>query len=413
MNLMTQRTLAGIHNLHDAERLARRRLPRPIFGYVDHVAEDGRTHKSNLSAFDAYRFMPRAFVNVSQVSQETMLYGTRYAAPFGIAPMGISALSTYRGDLVLARAAAKCGIPMIMSGSSLIPMEEVAQVEGADWFQAYLPGTSEGIEALIARIRRAGFKKLVITLDYPVPPNPDNLRKSGFSSPLEPSLRLAIDGLMRPGWLVNTFLRTLWRHGMPHFENNHAERGAPVVSRRAARDFAGRRHFDWGYLDLVRRLWPEVLIVKGVLNLEDAMRAQQAGVDGIILSNHGGRQLDCTLSPLEILPKVAERIRDIPIMIDSGFRRGTDVIKALALGADFVFVGRPFNYAAACAGQAGVEHVAGLLSSEIERDMALLGLTSIDQIDNRCLYQPHVTTQSAGVSRCLAAAPTAFEETTP
>ena len=357
--------------------------------------------------------MPQAFVNVSQVSQETMLYGTRYAAPFGIAPMGISALSTYRGDLVLARAAAKCGIPMIMSGSSLIPMEEVAQVEGADWFQAYLPGTSEGIEALIARIRRAGFKKLVITLDYPVPPNPDNLRKSGFSSPLEPSLRLAIDGLMRPGWLVNTFLRTLWRHGMPHFENNHAERGAPVVSRRAARDFSGRRHFDWVYLDLVRRLWPEVLIVKGVLNPEDAMRAQQAGVDGIILSNHGGRQLDCTLSPLEILPDVAERIRDIPIMIDSGFRRGTDVIKALALGADFVFVGRPFNYAAACAGQAGVEHVAGLLSSEIERDMALLGLTSIDQIDKRCLYQPHVTTQSAGVSSYLAVAPTAFEETTP
>jgi len=384
----TRKKLARIHNLHDVERLAKRALPRPIFGYIDHVAEDGRTQRANLTAFDDYRFMPKAFVNVSQIDLHTELYGKRYAVPFGIAPMGISALSTYQGDLVLARAAANRNLPMIMSGSSLVPMEEVAKVEGADWFQAYLPGTPEGIEALLNRIKRAGFKKLVVTLDYPVPPNPDNFRRSGFSSPLEPTLRLAIDGLMRPGWLCNTFLRTLCKQGMPHFENNHAERGAPVISRQAARDFSGRRHFDWGYLDLVRRLWPDTLIVKGVLNPEDAVRARQAGVDGIILSNHGARQLDSTISPLQVLPEIKRRISDIPIMIDSGFRRGTDIIKALALGADFVFVGRPFNYAAACAGQEGVEHVATLLEREIERNMALLGLTTLSQLDRSCLYQP-------------------------
>lgn len=384
----TRKKLARIHNLHDVERLARRALPRPIFGYIDHVAEDGRTQRANLTAFDAYRFMPKAFVNVSQIDLHTELFGKRYAVPFGIAPMGISALSTYQGDLVLARAAAQRNMPMIMSGSSLVPMEDVAKVEGADWFQAYLPGTPEGIEALLERIKRAGFKKLVVTLDYPVPPNPDNFRRSGFSSPLEPTLRLAIDGLMRPGWLCNTFLRTLWKQGMPHFENNHAERGAPVISRQAARDFSGRRHFDWGYLDLVRRLWPDTLIVKGVLNPEDAVRARQAGVDGIILSNHGARQLDSTISPLQVLPEIKRRVSDIPIMIDSGFRRGTDVIKALALGADFVFVGRPFIYAAAVAGQAGVEHIADLLQREVERNMALLGLTSLSQLNRSCLYQP-------------------------
>lgn len=384
----TRKKLARIHNLHDVERLARRALPRPIFGYIDHVAEDGRTQRANLTAFDAYRFMPKAFVNVSQIDLHTKLFGKRYAVPFGIAPMGISALSTYQGDLVLARAAAQRNMPMIMSGSSLVPMEDVAKVEGADWFQAYLPGTPEGIEALLERIKRAGFKKLVVTLDYPVPPNPDNFRRSGFSSPLEPTLRLAIDGLMRPGWLCNTFLRTLWKQGMPHFENNHAERGAPVISRQAARDFSGRRHFDWGYLDLVRRLWPDTLIVKGVLNPEDAVRARQAGVDGIILSNHGARQLDSTISPLQVLPEIKRRVSDIPIMIDSGFRRGTDVIKALALGADFVFLGRPFNYAAAVAGQAGVEHIAELLQREVERNMALLGLTSLSQLNRSCLYQP-------------------------
>jgi L-lactate dehydrogenase (cytochrome) len=384
----TLKKLSHIHNLHDVERLARGKLPRPIFGYIDHVAEDGRTHRANLTAFDKYCFLPKAFVNVSKIDLQTELYGIRYAVPFGIAPMGISGLSAYQGDLVLARAAAERNLPMIMSGSSLVPMEDVAKVEGADWFQAYLPGTPEGIEALLERIKRAGFKKLVVTLDYPVPPNPDNLRRSGFSSPLEPSLRLAFDGLMRPGWLCNTFLRTLWKHGMPHFENNHAERGAPMISRKAARDFSGRRHFDWGYLDLVRRLWPDTLIVKGILNPDDAVRAHQAGVDGIILSNHGARQLDCTISPLQVLPEVKRRVSGIPIMIDSGFRRGTDVIKALALGADFVFMGRPFNYAAAYAGQAGVEHIADLLQREIERNMALLGLTSLSQLDRSCLYQP-------------------------
>lgn len=388
VSYLTRRTLSKIHNLHDVERLARRKLPRPVFGYIDHVAEDGRTQRANVTAFDDYTFLPKAFVNVSQIDLTTELYGKRYSVPFGIAPMGISALSTYQGDLALARAGAVRNLPMIMSGSSLVPMEEVANIEGADWFQAYLPGTPEGIEALLVRIQRAGFEKLVVTLDYPVPPNPDNFRRAGFTSPLEPSPRLALDGLLRPGWLFNTFLRTLKRHGMPHFENNHAERGAPVISRRAARDFSGRRHFDWAYLDLVRRLWPGVLVVKGVLNPEDAVRARAAGVDGIILSNHGGRQLDCTVSPLQVLPEVKRRVSDIPVMIDSGFRRGTDVIKALALGADFVFLGRPFNYAAACAGQAGIEHAAALLESEIERNMALLGLTSLAQVDRHCLYQP-------------------------
>ena len=138
----------------------------------------------------------------------------------------------------------------------------------------------------------------------------------------------------------------------------------------------------------MRRLWPDTLIVKGVLNPEDAVCARQAGVDGIILSNHGARQLDSTISPLQVLPEIKRRVSDIPIMIDSGFRRGTDVIKALALGADFVFVGRPFNYAAAVAGQAGVEHIADLLQREVERNMALLGLTSLSQLNRSCLYQP-------------------------
>ncbi|WP_248730075.1 MULTISPECIES: alpha-hydroxy acid oxidase [Halomonadaceae] len=384
--MSTRRRLAKIYHLNDFERAARRHLPRPIFGYVANAAEEGSTLAANRAAFSDYCFLPRGLVDVSQASTATELFGRRYAAPFGIAAMGISALSAYRGDIVQARAAASAEIPMILSGTSLIRMEEVADEGGTDWFQAYLPGDIAGIEALIERVELAGFRHLVITVDYPVPPNSDNNRRSGFSSPLRPSLRLAYDGLMRPRWLFGTFLRTLARHGVPHFENNYATRGIPVIAKHVNRDFSGRSHLTWRYLKRVREVWPGKLIVKGILHPDDARQAQDTGTDGIIVSNHGGRQLDCTLGTLRALPGVVEAVDDIPVMIDSGFRRGTDVIKALALGARFVFVGRPFNYAAAYAGEAGVAHAIGLLREEVARNMALLGVTRIDELGQEHLY---------------------------
>ncbi|TLX58586.1 alpha-hydroxy-acid oxidizing protein [Stutzerimonas nosocomialis] len=381
------RRLASILNLHDLDRIARRHLPRPIYGYIANVAEDGHTARANRSAFEAYAFLPRALVDVSKISLQTELFGQRYALPIGIAPMGISALSAYRGDLVQAQAAAKAGIPMILSGSSLIRMEDVLNQGQTDWFQAYLPGDHAGIEALIERVRNAGFDKLVITVDYPVPPNSDNNTRSGFYSPLRPSLRLAWDGLIRPRWLFGTFLRTLVNHGLPHFENNYATRGIAVISRNVKRDFSGRSHLNWSYLELVRRLWPGKLVVKGILHPDDARKARDLGADALIVSNHGGRQLDSTLSALEALPGVVEAVGDLPVMVDSGFRRGTDVLKALALGARMVFIGRPFNYAAAYAGEAGVSHAIDLLAAELQRDMALLGVTRVEDLDRHCLVE--------------------------
>uniref|UniRef100_UPI0035657F63 alpha-hydroxy acid oxidase n=1 Tax=Halomonas sp. TaxID=1486246 RepID=UPI0035657F63 len=359
---MSARRLERILSLDDFERAARRHLPRPLFGYVASVAEDGGTARASREAFEAYDLLPRALVNVSGVSTGTELFGRRYAYPFGIAPMGISALTAYRGDQVLARAAADAGIPMIVSGTSLIPMEALAGPDGSDWFQAYLPGSPEEIDALLARVERAGFTTLVITVDYAVPPNPENHRRAGFSSPLRPSLRLACDGLARPRWLFGTFLRTLWRHGVPHFENNAATRGVPVLAKNVNRDFSGRRHLDWSTLERVRARWPGTLVVKGILHPEDARRAVAAGADGLIVSNHGGRQLDATVAPLTMLPEVLEAVEGaVPVMIDGSFRRGSQVLKALSLGASFVFLGRPFNYAASIAGEAGVARAVTLL----------------------------------------------------
>jgi L-lactate dehydrogenase (cytochrome) len=270
---------------------------------------------------------------------------------------------------------------MIMSGSSLIRLEEVVQANPDAWFQAYLPGREPDIAALIERVQRAGYRTLVITVDTPVASNRENNVRAGFSTPLRPSLRLAWDGITHPRWLFGTFLKTIARHGMPHFENNYAHRGAPIVSPHVERDMASRGHLHWDHLRMIRRLWPGQLVVKGILDPRDARIAVDAGADGIIVSNHGGRQLDGAVAPLRVLPLVVAACPGVPVMIDSGFRRGSDVLKALALGAKFVFVGRPFNYAASVAGEAGVRRGIELLREEVSRNMAMLGVNTLAELD--------------------------------
>jgi L-lactate dehydrogenase (cytochrome) len=369
-------------SLEEIEQAGRRHLPRPLRAYVSGGVEDNVSLEANRAAFREYGFVPRVLVNVAQRSQATTLFGHRYAMPAGIAPMGICAMTAYRGDLALARGAAAENALMIFSGSSLIRLEEViaAVKDSPPWFQAYLPGDASRIEALIARVARAGFETLVLTVDVPVASNREHNVRAGFSTPLRPSLRLGWDGLSHPRWLFGTFLRTLARHGMPHFENNYATRGAPVLSAQAVRDYSDRGHLSWEHFALIRRQWKGRLVVKGILHRDDARIARTAGADGIIVSNHGGRQLDGAAAPLRVLPEIVEACHDLPVMMDSGVRRGTDVLKALALGAKFVFVGRPFNYAAALGGEAGVRRAFRILCAEISTDMAMLGITSLDQL---------------------------------
>ena len=366
--------------LDDFEAAARSYLPRPIFGYVAGAAETNQTLRDNRLAFSEYGFVPRVLIDVSKRSQQTSLFGRTYAAPFGIAPMGISALYAWRGDIVQARAAAAANIPMVMSASSLIRMEDVAKEGVTEWFQAYLPGDIPRITALIDRVARAEFKILVITVDSQVAGNRENNVRAGFSTPLRPTARLAWDGISHPRWLFGTFLRTLLQHGMPHFENNEATRGPPIMSPNVLRDYSDRGNLNWQHFELIRRLWKGRLVIKGILDVGDARIARDAGAEGIIVSNHGGRQLDGAVSALRVLPDVVAACPDIPVMMDGGVRRGTDVFKALALGAKFVFVGRPFAYAAAIGGEEGVRHAIRLLSDEVHRDLALLGITNTSEL---------------------------------
>jgi L-lactate dehydrogenase (cytochrome) len=372
-----KRRLIRCLSLADFETAARRILPRPIFGYIRATAEDGQSDEANLQSFRNYGLIPKVLVDASRRSSRTRLFGKDYAQPFGMAPVGLSALYTYRGDCVLAGVAASRGIPMIMSSSSLIPMEQVIAVNPDAWFQAYLPGDPDKMEALIERILRAGFKTLVITVDTPTNPNKESFIRSGFTSPLQFSASLLWQGMVHPSWTFGTFLRTLIRHGMPHFENNYATRSVPIIARNIERTFDDRGCLEWSHIERVRAMWPHILLIKGILSPDDAVRARDRGADGVILSNHGGRQLDGALPPLQVLPEVVRRCPDFAVLMDGGLRRGTDVIKSLALGASFVFIGRPFAYAAAAGGRIGIEKAADLLSEEIHRNLAMLGVQRI------------------------------------
>lgn len=367
--------------LEDFETAARRHLPWSVFQYIAGAAETSKSLRANREAFDDHDFITRILVDITQRDTGVSLFGRRYASPFGIAPMGLTALSAYRGDVVLAQAAARENIPFVLSGSSLIRMEDVARVNPDVWFQAYLPGDDAGITALLRRVHATGLRTLVITVDTPVAANRENNVRAGFSIPVRPGVRLAWQGITHPRWLCGTFLRTLWRHGMPHFENSYATRGAPILSPNVERNLSDRGHLNWRHFKMIRQQWIGPLVIKGVLDARDARMAVDAGADGIIVSNHGGRQLDGAVAPLRVLPHIVEACPGIPVMLDSGVRRGSDVLKALALGASFVFVGRPFSFAASVAGEAGVLKAIALLQAEVSRNMGLLGVTSVDQLD--------------------------------
>ena len=372
------RILRRMLALDDFEDAARRIIPRPIFGYASGGAETNASLRANRAVWDEFAFVPKTLVDTTARTQTTTLFGHTYDSPFGIAPMGGTAMAAYQGDVVLARAAAAANIPMIVSGASLTPLEEVRQAGPTAWFQAYLPGDDGPITQLVQRVARAGYDTLVLTVDVQVTANRENNVRNGFHTPFRPSLRLAWDGMIRPRWLFGMFLRTLWLHGMPHFEN--MGRRIPLISRTAEREPGRRDRLSWQHLELMRRLWKGRLVVKGILDKADARIARESGVDGIIVSNHGGRQLDGAVSPLRVLPEIAAQAGEMIVMMDSGVRRGTDVLKALALGARFVFVGRPFLYAAAIAAEPGVTHAIKLLRDEIDRDMALLGINALTEM---------------------------------
>ncbi|WP_240204924.1 alpha-hydroxy acid oxidase [Variovorax sp. PDNC026] len=375
-------------SLADVERAALARLPDCVGGFIRGGAEDEHSLRRNRHSFERYALVPRGLAGVTRRSQETELWGQRYRTAFGIAPMGNCCLAAFECDLALARAAAGQGLPYILSGFSNVALERVRDEVPQLWYQGYLPGDLDRIGKLMERLRRAGTEVLVVTIDTAVGANRENNARAGFGIPLRWTPRLAWDGMRHPRWSASVLARTLLRSGVPGFPNFTDGPGMRIVDMPRDDFRAGRDALDWGHVAWIRERWRGRLVLKGVLHPGDAARASSLGVDGVIVSNHGGRQLDGAASALDMLPAVVAAVpAGYPVMMDGGIRRGNDVVKALALGARMVFLGRPMLYGAAVAGQAGVEAVIRLLHAEVDRDLALLGCADVGQLTPDVLHR--------------------------
>lgn len=379
-------------NIEDLRLMAKKRLPRVAYDYLEWGAEDDVSLHENRAAFERIRLKPRTLVDVSGRSQKVNVFGKSFDAPFGIAPTGAAGLYCFEADIELARAAQAANVPFVLSTASFTAMERVAQAAGgAIWFQLYMSKDREAAERLVVRARDAGFEALVVTTDVPVGANREYNLRNGFEIPFHLNLANMVDGALHPRWLIDVFLRTLLDSGVPRFQNVDTNTGGRIIAKDLSQFRARRDALDWSDLRWLREIWPRKLMVKGILTAQDALLALENGADGIFVSNHGGRQLDGAISPMTVLPEIVEAVGGrMAIMLDSGIRRGTDIVKALALGADMAFVGRATLYGATVAKQAGAEHALALLKSEVDRVLAMLGCRSIGDLGPQHLQMPAV-----------------------
>jgi len=375
--------LQTAYNIEDLRRIAQQRLPRIAYDFLERGAEEEVTLTENRRAFERIRFAPRTLVDVSRRSQKVTVFGKTFDSPFGIAPTGAAGLYCHDADIALARAARRANVPFALSTASFVPMERVIEEAGGDpWFQLYMSKDRETAERLVKRALRAGYGVLVYTTDIPVAGNREFNRRNGFEIPLRLGPANILDGLLHPRWLAGVFLRTALTSGLPRFRNLDVKVGGRIVATTLAGFREQRDALNWEDFAWLRRLWPKKLLVKGILTAEDALLALQYGANGIFVSNHGGRQLDGAPSPIDVLPHIFAAVGGrMTIMVDSGFRRGADIVKALALGADMVFVGRPTLYGAAAGGEQGVLRAIDILKAEIDRVLALIGCASVDHLD--------------------------------
>ncbi|MBU4612129.1 alpha-hydroxy-acid oxidizing protein [Achromobacter sp. GG226] len=369
-------------SIPDLEREARRILPRCVEGYVCGGTEDGASLAASTAAFGQIGFLPRGLRVVEQRSSQVEVFGQRYALPVGFAPTGFAAIVMEECDLALARAAKDANIPFIISGASSVPLERLqAETGNHCWYQAYLPGDTDRIGRLLARLQAAHIDVLVVTIDTCVGANRENLQRLAFTVPFKLSASVMLDGLLHPRWTFDVFLRTLRGSGVPRFANLYEEIGPPITQDPPNGFRGGRDRLSWEHIRWIRARWPGKLILKGVMHPEDARLAHAAGADGVIVSSHGGRQLDGCVAPLQALPGVVAAVpAGFPVMLDGGVRRGTDALKAIALGARMVFTGRPQLYGAAVGGAHGIRKVVDIFRNEIATDMALLGCATLAEI---------------------------------
>ena len=371
--------VSRVFSIEDLRGAARRRTPRAIFDFFDGGAEDELTLADNQAAFRRRRLLPRVLTNVSMMDTGVQLLGAASRLPLAVSPTGAVGFGWRGGDVAIARAAVAAGIPYTLSSAATASIEQVAKAApGRLWFQAYILKNKPFLDGLIARALAADYEALMITVDLPVGGKRERDFRNHFSVPFRFTARNLLDFARRPGWLLD-----ILRHGMPVMENmvglEMQAKNATAIASSVGRSYDPA--FDWSSLQKIRDNWPRKLIVKGILRPDDAARVAAMGCDALVVSNHGGRQLDGAVATLDALPRVVQAVQGrIPVLLDGGVRRGSDVFKALALGASGVMVGRATLYGAVAAGEPGASRALAILQDELVRTMQLCGARSVAEI---------------------------------
>lgn len=382
--------LASIQNLQDVEDIARRRLPKAVFNYVEGGAEDEVTVRRNRQRLQDLALVPRALVDVSRRDQSTVLLGTAVSSPIVLAPVGLAALAHPSGERAAARAASSLGLISTLSSSSCWSLEDVAaSCDGPKWFQIYVLRDRGLTRAIVERAREAGYLALCLTVDVPVAARRERDLHNGFAIPPRPSLRHGLDVVRHVGWFGRLLRDELGGHGLT-MGNFDTGTSAGSGQRLVMMDMVNQL-FDptvtWADVEWLREVWGGPLVVKGMMTGADARCCVEVGADAIWVSNHGGRQQDGLVASVDALPAVVEEVAELAeVYVDGGIRRGSDIVKALALGARACMIGRPYVYGLAAGGQAGVETVLRTLQGELDASLALLGRPRLADLDRSALH---------------------------
>lgn len=386
-------------NIADYREIARRRLPRGVFEYVDRGTEDEVGLRALRAALDAVRFAPRVLRDVSALDLSTEVFGRRLPLPVIAAPTAMAGLLWHDGEVQLARAARDAGIPFCISTQSTTSIEDIAAgAPGAElWFQLYVWQNRMLTGELLARVRAAGASTLVLTVDTPASPKKEWNVRNGFGVPIVPSLRGGIDVALHPRWLLGVLLRRALASGLPTYAHYPEAFKTRITRAAAAPDLRLATNVTWDELRALRRQWPGRLVVKGILRVDDAQQALDCGADGIVVSSHGGRNLDGAPAPIDVLPAIADRVGTrMTVLADSGVRRGSDIAKYLARGARAVMLGRALLYGTAAAGTAGASDVLAILRDELERTLAFVGQPCAAALSAADLDDPPRVSSSRG-----------------
>jgi len=369
------------YNIADLRERARRRLPLGIWEYAERGVEDECGMARNRAAFDAITFRPRVLRGVETIDTTTEVFGKPLPFPLAVAPTGAAGLMWHKGDLALARAAARAGVPFIISSASTMDLEQILEPGGRQWFQLYLWEDRSLSHKVVDKAWHLGCEALFVTLDLPVPPNREYIQRNGFGTPFRLNARNAFDVLTHPRWLAGVMGRYALEGGIPTQANLPDRLRSKVTKGAPPGALFKQDDLDWDGVRKLRDRWPGKFVLKGILHPEDAERALAMGADGIVVSNHGGRAFDCSMASMEALPAIVDAVGGrMTVFLDSGVRRGSDVVKAVASGADAVLAGRAPLYGLAAYGEPGVARALELLRAETARTMAMLGARSIAEV---------------------------------